>query len=212
MTVSLSRVTPLPRQKVELPDALQDLGKCLGDLFDGGHFTDVVLVVGEERINAHSIILAARSPVFDAMWCSSMQEQALKQVIIEDLEPSAVRRMLRFMYTGSCGQSLNNDGDTVSLLEAAHRYQVSVLIEHCVAALSSRLTVEIVAERLMVADLAGLEGLRKACLAFITDSTARVAAVQSTDGFGQLTKKRPHLAIDILAAAFPPPSVETIAV
>jgi len=141
-----------------------------------------------------------------------MQEQEKKEVTILDLEPSAVRRMVRFMYTGSGGADLNNDSETVALLEAAHRYQVAVLIELCVAALSSRLTVDIVAERLMVADLAGLESLRRACLAYITDSTGRVAAVQATEGFGQLTKKRPHLAVDILAAAFPPPSVETIAV
>jgi len=212
MTVSLSRVTPLPCQKAELPDAMADLGSSLGALLDSERFADVVLVVGEERISAHSIILAARSPVFEAMWSTSMQEQENKEVTIEDLDPCAAKRMIRFMYTGSVGPSLNNDCETVALLEAAHRYQVNVLIEHCVVALSSRLTVDIVAERLMVADLAGLESLRRACLAFITDSTGRVAAVQATEGFAQLTKKRPHLAIDILAAAFPPPSVETIAV
>jgi len=212
MTVSLSRVTPLPSHKVVPPDALADLGNALGALLDTGNLSDVVIAAGEERIQAHSVILAARSPVFDAMWSTSMQEKESKEVMITDLEPASVKRMIRFMYTGSLGDELHNDAETVSLLEAAHRYQVVVLIEHCVAALSSRLTVEIVAERLMVADLAGLESLRQACLAYITDSTGRVAAVQTTDGFVQLAKKRPHLAVDILAAAFPPPTVETIAV
>jgi len=141
-----------------------------------------------------------------------MREQAEKEVEIRDLDPAAVRRMVRFMYTGSTGEELDNDNETVALLEAAHRYQVSVLVELCVTALSSRLTVDMVAERLMVADLAGLGGLRRACLSFITDATGRVAAVQATEGFARLARKRPHLAVDILAAAFPPPCVETIAV
>jgi len=217
MTVSLSRVIPIPIVKVELPDPLQDLGSNFGALLDSGRYADVVLVVGDpageqERINAHSIILSARSPVFDAMWSTSMQEQERKEVVIEDLEPSAVKRMVRFMYTGAPSGELHNDSDCVALLEAAHRYQVNVLVELCVAALSSRLTVDIVAERLMVADLAGLDTLRKACLAYITEAAGRVAAVQGTDGFVKLSKKRPHLVVDILAAAFPPPTVETIAV
>lgn len=212
MTVSLSRVTPLPNHREPPPDGLRDLGASLGVLLDTGRFSDVSVVCGEERLDAHSVILAARSPVFDAMWSTSMQERENKTVEITDLEPSAVKRMLRFMYTGSIEDELKNDAETVSLLQAAHRYQVTVLVDHCVAALSAGLTVNIVAERLMVADLAGLESLRKACISFITDTAGRVAAVQATDGFQALTKKRPHLAVDILAAAFPQPSVETIAV
>merc|ERR1719436_2369909 len=137
-----------------------------------------------------------------------MKEQAEKEVTITDLEPLAVQRMVRFMYTGG----LSHDNETLALLEAAHRYQVAVLVELCVVALSSRLSVDMVAERLMVADLAGLDSLRRACLLFITSSSGRVAAVQATEGYAKLAQKRPHLALDILASAFPPSTVETIAV
>lgn len=212
MTVSFSRIESIPFLVGAKPDALVDLGAQFGSLLDSGRSTDVVVKVGEEEIRAHSIILAARSPVFDAMWTTSMKEQAEREVSITDLEPSAVHRMIRFMYTGTLTSELSNDNETIALLEAAHRYQVAVLVELCVLALSSRLTVEIVAERLMVADLAGLESLRRACLVFITSSSGRVAAVQATEGFAKLAHKRPHLALDILATAFPPTTVETIAV
>lgn len=212
MTVSLSKVTPLNVHKEPLPDGLRDLSANFASLLETGNFSDVTVVCGEERFEVHSVILAARSPVFQAMWSTSMKERASKEVQVIDLEPAAVRRMLRFMYSGVLNEELQNDSDTVALLEAAHRYQVSVLVAHCVVALSSGLTVGLVAERLMVADLACLENLRKACLSFITDSTGRVAAVQATDGFQALIKKRPHLAVDILAAAFPPPNQEIIAV
>merc|ERR1711920_795173 len=174
---------------------------------DSGRMADVVVRVGDEQIRAHSNILAARSPVFDAMWSTSMKEQAEKEVTITDLDVVAVQRMIRFMYTGALSPELSNDNETIALLEAGHRYEVPVLVDLCVSALSSRLTVEIVAERLMVADLAGLDSLRRTCLAFITSSSGRVAAVQATEGFTQLAKKRPHLALDILAMAFPPTTV-----
>ena len=168
----------------------EELSAHWAALLDSGRFGDVTLVMGEERLPVHSLVLAARSPVFDAMWSTTMQEQAEKEVEIKDLDPMAVRRMVRFMYTGSAGEELHNDNETVALLEAAHRYQVSVLVEQCVAALSSRLTIDMVAERLMVADLAGLDSLRRACLNFITDATGRVAAVQATEGFAQLARSR----------------------
>jgi len=212
MTASLSRVTSYPVQKIQSPNTLKDLGSSFGALLASGRFADVSLVLGEDRISAHSVLLAARSPVFDAMWSTSMQEQKNKEVVIDDLDATAVKRMVQFMYTGSLGFELCNDSDCVLLLEAAHRYQIGVLIDMCVAALSSKMTVDIVADRLMVADLVGLDKLHVACLDFITESTSRVTNVLATEGFARLTQKRPHLAVDILAATFPPPCVETIAV
>jgi len=207
MTVSLSRVEyGMARPTRSRPDGLRDLSSSLGSLFESGRGADVLLCVGEERISAHSVILAARSPVFDAMWSTSMKEKAEKEVTITDLEPAAVKSMVSFMYTGEPDVDMQNDHETLSLLEAAHRYQVPVLVALCVAALSSRLTVEVAAERLMVADLVGLDGFRQACLAFITSSPGRTASVQATHGFAELVKKRPHLAVDILASAFPPAS------
>lgn len=212
MTVSLSRVRSMPVNLLEKPDALQDLGTQLGDLLESERLSDVVINVGEERLRAHSVILAARSPVFDAMWSASMKEKTEKEVSIEDLEPSAVRQMIRFMYTGVLSPEPDGDLETLSLLEAAHRYQVPCLVEMCVMALAARLEVENVAERLMVSDLAGLDSLRRTCINFITGSASRIAAVQATEGFARLKQKRPHLALDILAAAFPPADGETIAV
>lgn len=212
MTVSLSKMESVLCLINAPPDTMLDLGTQFGELLDSGRFADVVLRIGEEQLRAHSVILAARSPVFDAMWATSMREQAEKEVIITDLDMVAVQRMIRFMYTGDVVTPLSNDNETTSILEAAHRYQVLALVELCVNALSSRLTVDIVAERLCVADLVGLDSLRRACLTFITSSAGRLAAVQATEGFSQLAKKRPHLALDILASAIPPTVVETIAV
>mmetsp|Transcript_48819 Transcript_48819/g.136666 ORF Transcript_48819/g.136666 Transcript_48819/m.136666 type:complete len:378 (-) Transcript_48819:221-1354(-) len=193
-------------QSIEMPDtrASDDLSAQLGALFETGHQSDVTIVVGQERIDAHSLILSARSPVFSAMWSHGMREKEEKEVVITDLEPSIVRSMLGFMYTGKLDSKLDNSEHTVSLLRAAHKYEVSVLVELCVAALSSQLTNETAIRYLMLADLTSIGSLQEKCLQFITSSSDKLADVQSTGAYAQMAEKRPHLLGEILAAAFPP--------
>lgn len=204
MTVAIT--APEPREEAEEARGagLHDLASQFGNLLESGEGVDVTIRTGDEIIRAHSLILSVRSPVFRAMLSHSMREQAEKEVSIPDLDPTGVRRMVAFMYKGKLDSELGDDDATVSLLEAAHRYQVGALVELCVSALSTKLSVEHVAERLMLADFAGIDLLRQRCLAFITSSPANLQAVQTTEAFAQLSRKRPHLAVDILAAAFPP--------
>jgi len=183
----------------------RELGPQLGKLLDSGRFADVIVRVGqEEEIRAHSAILAARSHVFDAMWSSGMKEEQQKEVCIKDLEPTAVRRMLRFLYTGALDVKLEADTEAISLLEVAHQYDVASLVELCVVTLSSWLTEDKAAEYLMIAEHLGLAGFRQRCLEFITSSHGRVSEVQATEGFASLAQRRPELAVEILAKAIPP--------
>jgi len=205
MTVVVSHVATVASPIGSAPDPLQDLCKDMSALFKSHEFADVQIRCNDGTIEAHSNILAARSPVFRAMWSNSaMKEGASKTVDIEDVDHRVALRLVQFMYTASAGGELANDGDTVALLQAAHKYEVNVLVELCAVALASRLNVDIVIDRLMVADLLGLDGLRKACLEYIIEFKTNLQAVQTTPAFGELIMKRPHLAGDILAAAFPP--------
>jgi len=203
MKLATSRPKTVQRSRAPM-NTLQNLSLQLGALFSSGRHTDVALIVGQERIDAHSLILGARSPVFDAMWSHSMAERESKTVTISDLEPAAVRRMVTYMYRGELDRELDNDSDTTSLLQAAHRYQVIDLVELCVEALSSTITTELAAERLMLADMLDIDVLKHECLGYITKSPDVTVAVQGTASFKQLTMKRPHLTAEILAAAFPP--------
>lgn len=181
-----------------------DLGPQLGALLESGKYSDIVIRIGSEEIHAHRAILAARSPVFDAMWSSPMREGAESEVRISDVDPAALRRLLRYLYAGALDTDLQDDEETIALLTVAHMYEVPGLVQTCAAWLSANLTVELVAERLMLADLVGIEGLRQECLNFITRSLSQVSAVQCTEGFARLAEKRPDLAVKILAAAVPP--------
>jgi len=125
-------------------------------------------------------------------------------VTIDDLEPTAVRAMVKFMYTGTLDNELANDSITVALMKAAHKYEVADLFDHCIAVLSSDLTEECALNHLMLADMFGSERLRGTCLEFVTRSSQRIARVQQSLTFQELVKTRPHLLAEILAAGFPP--------
>jgi hypothetical protein len=99
---------------------------------------------------------------------------------------------------------LQTESEATALLEVAHRYEITSLVDICVCMLSGWLTEENVADYLMLAEHVGLDKFRRRCLEFITSSHSRVAQVQTTVAFSRLAERRPALAIDILAKVIPP--------
>lgn len=175
-----------------------------GAMLASGNFSDVTIVVEGQQIAAHSQILAPQSQVFAAILSHDMQERRSKQVQIEELSADTVRRMLTFIYRGRLDENLEQAEDsTLALMEAAHRFAVSSLVNHCVQSLCSSLSIQNVAERLVKADLLGIEPFKVSCVNFITATDEHLCAVQRTDSFKVMSRKQPHLFVDILAAAFP---------
>ena len=89
-------------------------------------YADICIIVGDARIPAHSLILAARSPVFATMFRVPMKETISKEVVLEDIEVSVVRVLLQYVYSGSVDASCDNTCLT-DLLRAAKRFGMSEL-------------------------------------------------------------------------------------
>lgn len=173
-------------------------------LLDSKMFADLTLKVGDEHIRVHSLILAARSPVFCAMFSAGMRESQEKEVTISDLDVEAVRELVSFFYTGEFKkETLENDDSTLALLQAAHRYAAQPLVRKCTAALSSRFTVETVAERLELADLIGCTVFKDQCLEYMRQ---QMPEVQETASYERLVERRPALLRDVIAAMAGPAS------
>lgn len=68
-------------------------------------FTDCEFWVGNSIFPAHRGVLAARSPVFAAMFKADMLESRTHKVIIEDIEASVFEEFLYFLYTGQLKRS-----------------------------------------------------------------------------------------------------------
>lgn len=71
------------------------------ELLKNGSHSDFTVVVGNESIPVHKVLLAAGSPVFAGMFRhEGTKEVKEKKVVIPDARAEVVKDMLQFLYTG----------------------------------------------------------------------------------------------------------------
>ncbi|CAO2599059.1 Speckle-type POZ protein [Lemmus lemmus] len=165
------------------------LGDDLGELWENSRFTDCCLVVAGQEFQAHKAILAARSPVFRAMF-EHDTESKKNRFEIHDLEPGAFKAMMSFIYTGK-EPDLHSMADAV--LAAADKYGLERLKVMCESALFRDLSVENAAHTLFLADLHSTRQLKTQVLNFIT---AHASQVSQTASWKTMVDSYPHLAAE----------------
>jgi hypothetical protein len=88
--------------------------------------TDVEIIVGPIKLEAHRVILSARSPVLSALLDNNDQVKS-SIVIDENMDINVVKHFLKFLYTGCLEISATNK----QLLELAKIYEVETLMKIC---------------------------------------------------------------------------------
>ncbi|XP_014229817.1 speckle-type POZ protein A-like [Trichogramma pretiosum] len=148
-------------QQLKLPKTQPD---DFGALLESEAFSDVSLIVGCREFKAHKAILAARSPVFLAMFRHDMKEKNENIVEIHDIDERVMREVLRFIYAERVEriQDLAND-----LLAAADRYSLEGLKIMCEEALCGKLTVNNAADVLAIADMYNADCLKTQVIHFL---------------------------------------------
>ncbi|XP_065205302.1 speckle-type POZ protein B-like isoform X13 [Planococcus citri] len=144
-------------------------------LFENQELTDVVLSVNGKDYPAHKTVLAARSPVFLAMFKHNTKENQLNRVEIEDINDAVVGEMLRYIYTGKCE---NLENLAAELLATADKYDLYRLKMMCAKTLIERLSVENAASVLALADIHGVKELKNAVVKFIVSKPTQVLATE----------------------------------
>ncbi|CAG0901627.1 unnamed protein product [Darwinula stevensoni] len=170
------------------------LADDLGMLFESQRFSDVTLAAAEKEFVAHKAILAARSPVFAAMFEHEMEERKAGRVEIADVEPEVLQEMLRFVYTG---KSPNLDKLADELLAAADKYALERLKIMCEEALSQSLSIENAADVLILADLHSADQLKSQAIEFIN---THATDVMETKGWKSMIGRHPHLIAEAFRA------------
>ncbi|DAZ94813.1 TPA: hypothetical protein N0F65_012840 [Lagenidium giganteum] len=100
----------------------------LTEMYERQELTDVVLLVQGERLPAHRVVLAAASPFFHALFTSGMRESHASHVELHEMNATALRELLRYMYEGQ----LAIDGDTIlALLNTANQLEMEEVVEIC---------------------------------------------------------------------------------
>ncbi|NXW41913.1 KLHL4 protein, partial [Nyctiprogne leucopyga] len=89
---------------------------------------DVLLIVGDQKIPAHRLVLSAVSDYFAAMFTNDVREAKQEEIKMEGVDPDALKALVRYAYTGI----LELKEDTIeSLLAAACLLQLTQVIEVC---------------------------------------------------------------------------------
>nr|XP_048283905.1 speckle-type POZ protein-like [Myodes glareolus] len=172
-----------------------DIPRCtladeLGDLWENSSFTDCCLVVDGQEFRAHKAILAARSPVFRAMFEHDMEESRKNRIEIHDLEPEVFKAMMGFIYTG---KEPDLHSMAAAVLAAADMYDLERLKVMCERALCRDLSVENAAHTLFLADLHSSVQLKTQAMDFIT---ARASEVFQTSSWKTVVNY-PHLVAEV---------------
>ncbi|KAK6490192.1 kelch-like protein 40 [Huso huso] len=109
----------------------------LNDLLENDKFVDCTLKVKDKKFPCHRLVLAACSPYFRAMFLSEMEESKQKEIVLEDVEPEVLGRILKYIYTSEIEITEQNVQDIFS---AANMFQVPSIFTVCVSFLQKRLS------------------------------------------------------------------------
>ncbi|EMS47630.1 BTB/POZ and MATH domain-containing protein 2 [Triticum urartu] len=189
----------------EIKVSSSNLSDHFGKLLLEGKGSDVTFSVGGETFAAHKIILAARSPVFEAEMYGGMKEGKAESITVEDMQPAAFKALLHFVYTDSLPDVGDFGGDDYvemirHLLVAADRYAMDRLKLICQNILGKNLAMETLATTLALADHHNCDRLKEACIEFIA-SKDEMDALMATQGYSNLKRTCPSVLIDVFEKA-----------
>lgn len=151
----------------------------LSEAFNHQSHCDVKFQIGSETIGAHIAVLAARSPVFAAMFEHNMKETETRQVVIDDIDAPVFKQLLHYLYAGKAPRLRLDDELAQPLLLAADKYDIKDLRDECQALLRSRITVDNAIETLIWAHYHSMTRLAEAALTFVAQRDQETCATRS---------------------------------
>ena len=171
-TISVSS-SPLEQA---IPSSTGHLNAHFQQLLDSKSLSDITIDVQGQQFKAHKVVLAARSPVFHAMFTTDLMEKKTNIIEIRDIESSTFLELLRFIYT----DQVDNLEDVASdLLAAADKYMLELLKAKCEASLSRHINLDNCGNLLTLAHLYSTPGLKKKLLDFARCHSSQVVGTVS---------------------------------
>ena len=154
-------------------------------LFQSRLLGDFTFVVDGVEIVAHKAVLAARSPVFAAMFRNEMREKVSNRADIVDVDADTFQELLRFIYTGT----VEKLSELVrEILAASIKCDLKDLQHLCELEMCRQMPVDNVVEFLVLDDF-----FRLLCSNVVLLVHCNGGALFETDQWKNLEKSHPHL-------------------
>ncbi len=178
-------------------DCQKQLGEQLEKVFSEKRLTDVKIECQGGTFDCHKAILAARSPVFLAMFEANMKENETNIVNFDDFKARIVAEMLNFIYTGNISSEDTLSEIASELLAAADKYQLDLLKSICEEEFCSTLEATNCVEYLVLGDMYQTFKLKRMALRLIVEN---VDSITDTDVIKDLFRQKPELALEVMKA------------
>ncbi len=107
-------------------------------LWSDKQWTDVEILIGDKKLEAHRVVLSARSPVFKSLLSKIENTGKSTLTISADWNFDIVEHFLKFLYTGILDISASNK----ELLALADLFEVVTLRKMCQSASNRGMNVE----------------------------------------------------------------------
>ncbi|XP_033226973.1 speckle-type POZ protein B-like [Belonocnema kinseyi] len=152
----------------------------ISKLFENSLWADAYINVQETVFKVRKAVLAARCPVFWAMFKPDMRmkEEIESVVEIKNIKPKVFREVLRYMYTGEIESA---DETVIEILIAADEYILEGLKIICENTLYEIIKARNAMNILVVADQLEMSALKQQVLKFIKNNLADVMKSKSWD-------------------------------
>ena len=103
------------------------------DFSEPWKFSDVVLVVEDQKFHVHRSTLSIWSPVFETMFTSTFKEKNLYEIPLPGKKASEIKELLLIIYptVSKTGWISVTDENCFFLFELADEYQMDAIMQRC---------------------------------------------------------------------------------
>jgi hypothetical protein len=152
------------------------IGNTIINFLTNQTLTDVTLQCQGKNFKAHKLILAAASPVFQAMFKEATTENGENNVNIQDINSNVFEVFLRYLYSDQVDQL---DEMYLELFAAADKYDVQPLRDICIRHMATNISVDNGVEVLALAERHSIEPTKSLALQFLKTNFPDVVGTDS---------------------------------
>lgn len=145
----------------------------MSQLCINAEYSDVTFIVEQNRLPAHKIILAARSPYFRAMLYGGLAESTQTDIEL-NVPLDAFRALLGYIYSGCISLTKMKEENILDTLGLANQYGFETLELAISAYLRNSLSLRNCCATFDAARLYGLESLCDVCMTFMDRNSAEL--------------------------------------